>query len=364
MRPVAFGAERQQSSGPGASVLWLGSRFERESGELSSLVASVRLRCLLPARRVSTMPPFHRVRIADLRDLPARLTRALAQADVAILGKVPGGVEFPAGIFRAAEVPLILDLCDDPFERPHMWKSYSTLLPVADVIVTPSNHLADKLRQRLDKHTVVIADPIEYLPAAEPLPERPGSSISLCWFGDPVNLCALIAQLPSIAKCRVQRILLRVVTRLEPSVLSVLEHAITAWRGRIEIQPVAWSRAGLPAELHRCHLVVVPVGPQEWAKSKSANRVQTSIQLNRPCVAGPVPSYLPLAPFACIDADLGRGIDMALAYWADWPDRLSRGRQFIARSGDVDVVAADWSMLIARVAGDHRARGSPGSTRR
>ncbi len=74
---------------------------------------------------------------------------------------------------------VIYDVCDDHFNNeygPH----YRGMCAIADVIVCPTDHMADRVLEETGKEAVVIPDPYEF-PCM--LPSMPNKGLNVLWYG-------------------------------------------------------------------------------------------------------------------------------------------------------------------------------------
>lgn len=328
------------------NIVWFVSGLVHAHGAVSSGKASTRLRCLQPLAGIRELHQHLRARLCDPRD-GDRFDRSwLDDTDLILFGKIPSGSSLPRGLLEQRHIPVLVDVCDDPFCRPEMRALYRKLMPQADRIVAASHHLAGKITAAVDCPVQVIGDHGEYPGQALAYPTRPGAGLSLCWYGDPLNIDALFTQLNGLKGLPFTCITIHVVTRFSAEVRHKITRAEAGLAGRIRLIATEWSPQHLVEAVALSHIAIIPVAGQEWALSKTANRLMTAIQLNRPCVAGCIPSYREFARFAHLGSQLSSGILAIVAEWEAWPERLAAGRQFIDAHYSGRHIARQWLQAI------------------
>lgn len=329
------------------NVIWFVSDISKQNGQLYSTLASVRLRCIEPLRGLGQIGDKLNVQLCAIGpNMQLDLAR-LASCDSAIIGKTTADLTPLLNLLDQHNVPIVVDICDDPYEKDHLRSTYETLIRRADLITAASDYLAGKIRDQSGKDVVVIDDVMEYAPVPAAARPKPAHTIRLCWFGQASNLVALVEQLPQLAQLGFDSINIDVITNLVPELVTQLGDAARS-HSNLEVNVQAWSIEAVGRTVPLADAVLIPVAGHEWAKSKTANRVMTAIQLGRPCVAGVIPSYEEFAEFAVLAPDLLSGITRLLADWDAQPERIRRGQDYIAGKYSAAHIAQDWLALIRK----------------
>lgn len=326
---------------PAMNVLWFVSAISRESGQLTSSLASVRLRCIEPLKGLQQLGEKLNVRLCVLGPGLQLDPAFLATCDAAIIGKTMADLTPLLDVLERQRVPVVVDICDDPYEKAHLKAAYQKLIGRADLICAASGYLADKVRAESGKDVLVIDDVVEY-DAQDPLAApRPDGRLHLCWFGQASNLQALLDQLPALAGLGFAAVQLEIATNLSPALVDELKRAAGMHSG-LKLVLHAWSREIVPQIVARSDIVLIPVASQEWAKAKTANRLMTALQLGRPCVAGVIPSYQEFADYVCLDNDMAAGIRTILAQWDAQPGKIRLGQAYIREKYSATGIARQW----------------------
>ncbi len=327
------------------NVFWFVADIKEQNGELFSTVASVRLRCLMPLKFMGNLVEDCNVSLFSLRNEIHFSQGELESCDVAIIGKAIGQVEGVVEQLKNHGATVVLDICDDPYEMKHLKATYKKLLPLADILCTASEYLAGKLSQEYRDKVCVIEDPVEVEATVVDLPSCPDHVLSLSWFGQAMNLKALTEQLARISELDFPDIRLSLVTNAPQGLQSkILEQA--ADFSNLHIRFVEWSVEATSSVIRESHIVLIPVVDEEWAKSKTANRAVTSIQLGRPCVAGDIPSYVELNSFLEINDDLADGIQNVISQWSLYGKRLEMAQEYVGKRFSPELIAEKWAVLL------------------
>ena len=220
---------------------------------------------------------------------------------------------------------ILVDMCDNHFERPNLGDFYRELCAMADAIVASTPAMAEVVLANSGRPATVIDDPFE-APQGRPRFQPSRERLQLAWFGNPVNFDTCVAMLPSLAELSRERPLaLHVVTNEVQGVIPTRLAALTAPYGpAFQAHFIAWTPAAAWQAITAADLVVVPSHGAAHKLVKSPNRVVEPLRLGRFVVAYPLPSYQPLEPYVWLGDDMSAGIRWALKHPAQVLSRLQR----------------------------------------
>ncbi|MFZ5561539.1 MAG: glycosyltransferase [Pseudomonadota bacterium] len=327
------------------NVLWFVSAISQEGGQLTSPLASVRLRCIEPLKGMQQLGEKLNVRLAVLGPNMQLDPAFLATCDAAIIGKTMADLTPLLDVLERLRVPIVVDICDDPYEKEHLKAAYEKLIRRADLICAASGYLAGKVRAASGKDVRIIDDVVEYDAQTAITTPRPGSRLRLCWFGQASNLPPLLDQLAALASLGFATVQIDIATNITPAVADRVKSAAGSLPG-LELVLHAWSREVVPQIISRSDIVLIPVASREWAKAKTANRLMTALQLGRPCVAGVIPSYQEFADYVCLDNDMAAGVQALLTQWEAQPGKIRQGQAYIRESYSAAGIARQWLAAI------------------
>ncbi|MDX6690810.1 MAG: hypothetical protein QOG15_2267 [Solirubrobacteraceae bacterium] len=348
-------------------------------------IASVRYRCLIPARH--------------LEALGVRSRLSWSPSDP-LAGDRPGAVVF-VKTFRdedarlaervaAAGVPVVLDICDNVFSAGYRRSlafpsadAFRRMASVAGAIVTTGPELEAVLRRELGPQAAlhVVPDPVETLDEVRAAERRlwrerlrggarssapalaraahracrprrratPSILPQVVWFGNAgherpryglVDLVDIAPQLQAAAE-------------RAPFRLLVVSGDEEAYRARIEPLglPAAfarWDRVGIFEHLRASVLALVPNSRDDFAICKSPNRAVMALRRGVPVVATRTPSLEPLSGCVGFD-DFDGEVSAYLSDPARGAEHVQRARAVIEREYAGPVVARAWRDILADV---------------
>ena len=227
---------------------------------------------------------------------------------------------------------------------------YTEVLKNCDTVVVNSKRMAEVIAPHARHHPVVIEDAIL---GARRNPEfAPGKRLELSWFGYPINLPYLDAQLDNLAQfAQHRRCRLTVVTQGDGGGEEWMQDAQARFGFVFEAQFIPWSLDAMRIALRKCDLVLIPGDPSDPLKSgASANRVAEALHAGRFPVASPLQSYLQFAEAAWLGQDLFDGVRWALANRGDVLARIRRGQVLIAEKFTAKRVGRQWCDLFVSLA--------------
>lgn len=312
-------------------IVWVSfAPLRKHRAGLSSDLASVRYRLLIPARAIRGGKVTHVGPGANRRTLLDRF----AGADAAVFGKIfdPALAQTVlelAAALKKLGVRVIADFSDDHFLHPDLGPIYRALANAADAVVASTPGLAEVIQEQIQGKVGVVSDPVEgergEPRAAQRRPPR------LLWFGHPLNLDTLKLGLPQLTG--------------EFTLTLVTAPGAGAEAMGHRFRP--WSTDALFDELRECDAVIIPSNPHDPRKAvKSPNRFTEALWAGRFVIAHPLPSYEPLAPYGWVGENLGEG----LAWLLDNPEaaveRIRAGQDAIARQFSPEAIGRAWLAAI------------------
>lgn len=316
-------------------VVWISfAALDKSGGSLTSHLASVRYRMLIPAAALPgcECKVVHLTTSANRRTLMERFRGANA----VVLGKLLGDDREAALVLelvaelKQAGTAVLADYSDDHFSSPTRGAAYRALANAVDRVVASTPGLAEVITQYSATPVSVVTDPVE---GARGDPRAPaGNPLRLLWFGHPSNLDTLQYGLPQLAGL--------------PLSLTMVTAPGTAGESlAARFRP--WSTQAVFDELQRCDAVIIPSNPYDPRKTvKSPNRFTESIWAGRVVLAHPLPSYQELADFGWVGDDLGEGMRWLMSNPGEAVARVRRGQVRIAERFSQGAVAASWKAAI------------------
>jgi hypothetical protein len=311
-------------------VVWVSfAPLRKTPSGLSSDVASVRYRMLIPAQAIPGSKVTHIGPGASRRTLLERFEGAQA----VVFGKLfdPSTVQTVLDLTTALKergIKVIADYSDDHFVHPVVGPAYRAVANAADTVVANTPGLADVLKEHTGALVSVITDPVE----GERGEPRANASTPprLLWFGHPLNLDTLRFGLPQLGDYS-----LTVVT------------ATGAGAERLGHRVRAWSIAALFEELRDCDAVIIPSNPHDPRKAvKSPNRFTEALWAGRFVIAHPLPAYQPLAAFGWVSEDLGEGLAWLSENELEALERIRAGQVWVAEHCSAEAVGRAWKLVI------------------
>ncbi|WP_374446604.1 hypothetical protein [Stella sp.] len=326
---------------------------------LDSPVASVRLRCLLPAAGLRALG--HRTSLAGLTDLvrPGIAERLRDPAVRIVLGKPTPGTfaGHPEActaaldvLERLAEVrPVHADVCDLLTERHGPAGRHRDLVLRRFVPVVASQWLADHYRPTSRHAPLVVEDPTETpVPAAPRF--RPAGPLRFVWFGYwSAGTGALLGRALSGLAPEGRDIRLTIVT--QPAAAADIDRLARTANDRVDAPCRVERRDWSPAEVGRALadadfvLLPQPAGDPRVA-AKSHNRMVEAIRHGRFALASPIPAYRELADFGWV-GDPAEGVRWALAQPDRARARIAAGQAAVADRFSPEAVARRWAAALA-----------------
>jgi hypothetical protein len=329
-------------------LLWVSfAPLEKAAQGLSSSVASVRYRLIIPARALDGGGFESRVTYVGAGANRRTLLERFQGAQAVVFGKL---LAAPDGFAREAEqalelmaqlrargVALLADYSDDHFEDPLRGPAYVAIASAADGVVASTPGLAEVIKQHTSLPVSVITDPVEGRQGEPRVPERP--PFRLLWFGHPLNLETLRYGLPQLE---------RVAAEI-PYSLTLVTASGAGAEGLAPARFRTWSAQAMREELQICDAVVIPSNPYDPRKAvKSPNRFTESLWAGRFVLAHALPAYEELADYGWVGEDLGQGLRWLATHAREASVRVARGQAAVAARFAPQVIAEAWKAAILR----------------
>jgi len=325
-------------------------------------IASMRLRAVIPARRLAQHVPVWFVSLDDFVRDPG--LSEFGTAGAVVIGKIPA----PAILKRRAVLsellaraasnrsgaPLYADMPDDlaalgkAVREPYLAR-YQRGLGASCTYIVPCRALGEGLARDAKRGVVVIEDPYEN--RARPVRATASSPLRLMWFGNlgQINASLLEDALAGVAGAfRDTPLRFELVTRADArDQLDGIGRRVRAAHPQCELRVTAWSLEATEDALERCDFVLIPQDfRKDWSKGKSHNRLVTAIRGGRLAIASPIPAYLELAGYAWIGADLAAGLRWAVSHPDEAAARVLAGQAYVEERFSPESVGRKWAAAL------------------
>ena len=294
---------------------------QKPNGDISSDIASVRYRVLLPGPYLAELGwdiEICTLTEAHLQDPQA--TAQAVQADVALIAKVVDvrAVNVVAAL-KARGVRVIADFCDNHFQHPELGALYRGLVWAADRTTANSPTMAELIGGLTGRTSEVVFDPVEGRKNA-PRFARSSPAMKLVWYGFPTGLPYLFRRLVHWHREGLPfPIAVDIVT--EPS--AELQHSIASYNrtfgAQCLLRAVPWSTEAEWDAVENTDAVLIPSELNDLTRTKSANRLTEAIHGGRLAFATMLPSYREFEPF-CFSVESVNTLALA----AQDPDAVCR----------------------------------------
>ena len=235
------------------------------------------------------------------------------EADVLVLSKPCEKDLELARQATLAGASIVADICDDHFERhPELYKETCAL---ADKIVVGSDVMAGRVREYVNRDSVVIGDPYEMEECA---PHAEGEDF--VWFGHQRNL----AELAGVAN-HLEGYKLRVVTG-----------------PKVPPQCIAWSVETLKQVLAVSNVVALPTKPGN--EYKSPNRLVNAIRAGCFAVCMSHPAYEEFKRFVWV-GNFPTGLRWLKNHQHMVNDLVAQAQEFVRERYSPETIGGQWAQL-------------------
>ena len=326
---------------------------------LDSPVASVRLRCLVPAAGLRALG--HETGLVSLADIarPGIAERLRDPAIRIVLGKpTPGTFARHSGICTAAldalerlaaVRPIHADVCDLMAADEGPAGRHRELVVSRFVPIVPSRWLSDHYRPICHHPPLVVEDPAETEETARPRFD-PGPELRFVWFGTwGPGTARLLARTLDGIRLADRRLALTVVTQTEAAgeVARLADAMVDRVEGSWRITHRDWSLPAVAAAMADADFVLLPQPAGDpRADAKSHNRLVEAIRQGRFALAAPIPAYRELDCCAWV-GEASEGVRWALANPVGALARIAAGQAEVARRFAPAAVARRWATALA-----------------
>lgn len=323
-------------------IVWLSfAPLERNAGESSSSIASVRYRLMLPSAALHAQGCDSKV-VALAPGGSQEMMQRLRDASAVVLGKLlapPADASREArealalvAQLRAAGIAVLADFSDDHFDDVVRGEPYRALAAAVDAVVASTPVLAEVLKQHTRAPVSVVTDPVEGERGKPRVPHAP--PYRLLWFGHGSNVDTLRLGLPQLRGMPIQ-------------VTLVTAPGAGAERAGARFRP--WSVRAVFEELRQCDAVFLPSDPGDPRKAvKSPNRFTESVWAGRFVLAHPLSGYRELEEFGWVGDDLRQGLQWLAMHPDEALARIRAGQDAVSERFSPRAVGDAWRAVIEK----------------
>lgn len=330
------------------NILWITfAPIKQQNGILTSDMASMRYRVIIPARYLATKQTYQQGFLTTPKQFDINnIAPIVNQQDIIIFSKSFNLANEQIALYAKNQgVKVIFDICDNHFESTKLAQRYKNLVYLADKIVVNTPLMAEIVKHHTNKAATIIPDPYEgqqYPPYFQPNPKQ----LNLLWFGSHTNLDSLQAMIPTLVPLS-QKIPLKLHIITSPNM--GMEQACQQFNEQSEcfqLQFSAWSLETTQRAIQQADIVTIPSMPNERKIVKSPNRLIESLWAGRFVVAHPLPSYQEFAQWAWINENLTNGIVWALQNPTQVTQNAHIAQQYIAQNYSPEKIGLLWEKII------------------
>jgi hypothetical protein len=325
-------------------------------GRLTSSLASVRYRALIPADRLQQAGIESR--FLSLATMPrADIESALAtdRPVALIIGKsFSADALIIAHFAKSIGVRVLVDYCDHHFRQDALGTHQRALADVADQLIASTPVLAEIIEAETHRSPILIPDPYEG-PQGQPLFDVPADRpVRLLWFGHPSNLDAvqdIAPQLEHVA--RDIPLTLTLLTDLAAPIFSETAALYASMAPHVTLSPRPWSLPDTWAEIAATDLVILPSRDTDFKSAKGPNRLIESLWGGRAVLAFPLPAYREFKPHVWLGENFANGILYALNTQPYIQRQIATGQSYIAAHYSPDAIGKRWHTVLTSTFKDH-----------
>lgn len=317
-------------------------------GELTSPMASMRYRALIPARALGRRGYEVRVVVTGQGDWSDAEVTGLA-CDVAVISKsFNDSTESLARKLRERGTRIVVDVCDSHFDHPEFGGVFGRLVALGDTLTASTPAMAAVIAARTGREALVVSDPVEG-PRGEARFSPRFPVLRLTWFGNAQSAASLEARVPELLELsKYLPVRLAVVTAGIPQVLALVERINQEGKPRVQALHAPWSADATWDFLRESDVVWITQGTDEAAQVKSPNRLLEGLWAGRLVVADDVPAYRPFAPFARVGQGLVKGVLGALNHPGKAEEAIRAGQRQVARDHSAFAIGERWGLALGQ----------------
>lgn len=309
-----------------------------------SIAASHRYRMHIPAKVLRDLG--HTVDIVPLNDARP------SGADVSVLGKVFIDGDFQAkakAMLEAASGRVVVDVCDNHFDKPKVGDYWKQACSRADVCVVASPAMGEVVSRYTSSPVVVIGDPLAS-PYGSPRAYKPSlfirKPLKVAWYGMINNVTAMERAAFDIMDRLKEPMEFHLCTSKNQAVDHLCEVFSTEFK-KARMFFHEWSEETQWKMVSECDVVLIPTNPSDAAKAvKSANRMTDAINAGRYVIASPIPAYQPFAKVASVTTDIPAALKWYTKNPAEALAKIAKGQELV-KACSPESIAQAWLRAFA-----------------
>lgn len=330
-------------------VIFAQVSVDNRTGKLTSPLASLRYRCIMPAYQLADSGIASVFCYVD-ESVDINTLQNVFDSDIIVFNKsFCKKNEELAKAAKARGIKIVLDLSDHYFADPEYSAHYLSMAALADTIVVPTDTMAKVVAQYTGKKAVIIADPYE----GEQQPAkyfRHGDRLKLLWFGHCRGLEIISNEINDLVPLSHEIPLeLTLVTAFVPDMFGQIESFNACHDRYFKLRFVPWSLQSLEKCFEETDLVIIPSKQSAATNVKSNNRLVASLWAGRFAIANHVPSYEEFSQSAWIGDSIAEGIQWALENPKSVVKRIEQAQREIASRYSPGVLGEQWRKLMSDV---------------
>lgn len=344
-----------------------------------STLASHRYRCILPGNGLKKLG--FDIEYMSCNDCLSNYSQQTAQA-IIVAKRLPssnnikGFIDQNNKLFEHLQlkkqqgIPILVDVNDDHFHSPQpaIADYWQKLVRLADVIITGSLTMAERVKQFSNSPTIVIDDPLESPADDIRIFHRPSTGqallqnlvsrrgwfnqrLQLIWYGSTINWPDLVASIPNLTTLAGdQAFTLKIITNPTPEILSFIKGYNAHSNPDAQLTFVEWNQDTVWQEVAESHIALLPSNLADSKKTvKTANRLVEALHIGRFVVAHPVPAYQKLKDYVWLGEQLADGIRWALDNPKLVEQKIRNGQIEVKNQFSIEAIAQKWKNAIATV---------------
>lgn len=267
-------------------------------------------------------------------------------------------------------IPVIADVNDDHFDSPQpaIANYWQNLVRLADIVITGSPTMAERVKQFSSSPTFIIEDPLESSAGDIRIFQRPSAGhallqslvrkrgwfiqrLQLVWYGNEVNWPDLVASIPNLTTLATDlAFTLKIITTPKPEILSFIKGYNAHANPNAQLTFAEWKQETVWQEVAEAHIVLLPSNVANNKKTvKTANRLVEALNIGRFVIAHPIPAYQQLEDFVWLGEQLADGVRWALDNPKLVEEKLNNGRIQAKHQFSIEAIVQKWKEVIDSV---------------